>query len=249
MYALITGASSGIGKAIAYELASRKYDLILVARRESELKQIKTEIENTYKNKVVLKVMDLSIAENCHKLHDETTDLHPSIVINNAGFGRVGFFEDIELQSELNMIDLNIVALHILTKLFVGSMREGVIMNVASMAGVFPTPMMASYAATKAYVLNFSRAVNYELKKSGRPIKVLSLTPGPVVTEFGEVAQTKQKMQGMSAKRCAQIAVKGLLKGKSVIAPGFLMKTMRFLLKIIPFGMALPAAYKIQNKK
>jgi hypothetical protein len=158
-------------------------------------------------------------------------------------------FEDIDLASELNMIDLNIVALHILTKLFVSSMREGTILNVASMAGVFPTPMMASYAATKAYVLNFSRAVNYELKKSGRPIKVLTLTPGPVMTEFGEVAQVKQKMQGMSAERCAKIAVKGLLSRKSVIAPGFMMKTMRFILKFLPYGMAFPMAYKIQNKK
>jgi len=249
MYALITGASSGIGKAIAYELAALKYDLILVARREPELLAIKTDLEAKYHIQVVLKVMDLSVAEHCHQLHNETSDLHPVIVINNAGFGRVGLFEDIDLASELNMIDLNIVALHILTKLFVSSMREGTILNVASMAGVFPTPMMASYAATKAYVLNFSRAVNYELKKSGRPIKVLTLTPGPVVTEFGEVAQSKQKMQGMSAERCAKIAVKGLLSGKSVIAPGFMMKTMRFILKFLPYGMAFPMAYKIQNKK
>ena len=249
MYALITGASSGIGKAIAYELAKKGYDLILVARREIELNELKTNLESNYKIIVVIKVLDVSLVENCKKLHSEVTSLNPYIVINNAGFGRVGLFSEIDLETELSMIDTNIVAVQVLTKLFVNSMKDGIILNVASIAGMLPTPLMATYAATKSYVLYLSRSINQELKNSGSKVRVLSLNPGPVITEFGQVAQTKQKMQGMSAERCAKIAVKGMLKRKSVIVPGLLMKIMRILVKILPMGMVMPIAYKIQNKK
>lgn len=249
MYAVITGASSGIGKAMAYELAAKGYNLVLVARREQELQSLKLEIEDKYHTKAVIKVLDISKAENCMKLHSEVSSLNPSIVINNAGFGRVGLFSEINLDTEISMIDTNIVAVEILTKLFVKSMNKGVIMNVASMAGFIPTPLMATYSATKSFVLNFSRSVNYELKKNKSEIRVISLNPGPVVTEFGKVAQTKQKMQGMSAERCARIAVKGLLRKKSVIIPGFLMNLMAVMVKIIPSGLILPVAYRIQDKK
>jgi uncharacterized protein len=249
MYAMITGASSGIGKAMAFELAKKQINLILVARREAELKAIKKELEDQFHIDVVLKFTDISSVENCKTLHQETLQYSPEIVINNAGFGRVGLFSEIDLESELKMIDTNIVAVQTLTKLYVNSMQKGTILNVASIAGMLPTPLMATYSATKAYVLNFSRAVNFELKKNNRPIKVLTLNPGPVVTEFGQVANTKQKMQGMSAERCAKIAVKGLFKGKTVIVPGTMMKTMRFLLKIVPIGWVLPAAYRLQDKK
>lgn len=249
MYAVITGASSGIGKAMAYQLAARGYDLVLVARREQELQLLKSEIEDKYRTKAMIKVIDISKVENCKKLHSEVTALKPSIIINNAGFGRVGLFSEIDLDTELSMIDTNIVAVEVLTKLFVKTMDEGVIMNVASMAGFIPTPLMATYAATKSFVLNFSRSINYELKKNKSKIRVISLNPGPVVTEFGKVAQTTQKMQGMSAERCARIAVKGLLRKKSVIIPGFLMNLMAVMVKILPFGLILPVAYRIQGKK
>jgi len=249
MYALITGASSGIGKAMAIELAKKNYNLILVARREKELMALKDAIIEKFNVDIVIKVMDISIVENCKKLHNEVISLNPELVINNAGFGRVGLFESIELEKEISMIETNIIAVQTLTKLFVNSMEKGIILNVASMAGMIPTPMMATYAATKAYVLNFSRALNYELKKSGRKVSVLTLNPGPVKTEFGEVAQTTQKMQGMSAERCARIAVNGLLKKKNVIVPGFQMQLVRFFTKIIPINFILPVLYKIQNKK
>ncbi|PKL01172.1 MAG: ketoacyl reductase [Tenericutes bacterium HGW-Tenericutes-1] len=249
MYSLITGASSGIGRAMALELAKRGSDLILVARRETELKELKDIITTQYKVAVVIKVLDISIVDNCKQLHLEVQPLNPFIVINNAGFGRVGLFSEIDLDTELLMIDTNIVAVQVLTKLFVKSMSDGIILNVSSVAGMLPTPLMATYAATKSYVLNFSRAINHELKSSKSKLRVLSLNPGPVITEFGKVAQTKQKMQGMSAERCAKIAVKGLLKRKSVIVPGFSMKMMRLLVKFIPMGIVMPLAYKIQNKK
>lgn len=249
MYSLITGASSGIGRAMAKELAKRGSDLILVARREAELKALKDQITQQYKVDVVINVKDISKVENCKQLFSEVLSYQPYFVINNAGFGRVGLFSEIDLDSELSMIDTNIVAVQVLTKLFVNSMTDGVILNVSSVAGMLPTPLMATYAATKSYVLNFSRAINQELKISKSKLRVLSLNPGPVITEFGKVAQTTQKMQGMSAERCAKIAIKGLLKRKSVIVPGFLMKVMRLLVKFLPTGIVMPIAYKIQNKK
>ena len=249
MYALITGASSGIGKAMAYELAKRGYNLILVARREKELLALKTNLETQYSVHSVVITTDISSQENCKKLHNDVLSLNPEIVINNAGFGRVGLFSSIDLDNEISMIQTNILAVQTLTKLFAQSMKNGVILNVASMAGMLPTPLMATYAATKSYVLNFSRAVNYELKKSKSNVRVLTLNPGPVETEFGSVAQTKQKMKGMSAERCAKIAIKGLLRRKSVIVPGFSMKLMRVLIKFIPMDLILPIAYRIQNKK
>lgn len=249
MYSLITGASSGIGRAMAKELAKRGSDLILVARREAELKALKDQITQQYKVDVVINVKDISKVENCKQLFSEVLSYQPYFVINNAGFGRVGLFSEIDLDSELSMIDTNIVAVQVLTKLFVNSMTDGVILNVSSVAGMLPTPLMATYAATKSYVLNFSRAINQELKISKSKLRVLSLNPGPVITEFGKVAQTTQKMQGMSAERCAKIAIKGLLKRKSVIVPGFLMKVMRLLVKFLPTEIVMPIAYKIQNKK
>lgn len=249
MYSLITGASSGIGRAMAKELAKRGSDLILVARREAELKALKDQITQQYKVDVVINVKDISKVENCKQLFSEVLSYQPYFVINNAGFGRVGLFSEIDLDSELSMIDTNIVAVQVLTKLFVNSMTDGVILNVSSVAGMLPTPLMATYAATKSYVLNFSRAINQELKISKSKLRVLSLNPGPVITEFGKVAQTTQKMQGMSAERCAKIAIKGLLKRKSVIVPGFSMKVMRLLVKLLPTGIVMPIAYKIQNKK
>lgn len=249
MYSLITGASSGIGRAMAIELAKRGSDLILVARRETELKALKDQITQQYNVDVVIKVKDISKIENCKRLYSEVLSYQPYFVINNAGFGRVGLFSEIDLDTELSMIDTNIVAVQVLTKLFVNSMTDGVILNVSSIAGMLPTPLMATYAATKSYVLNFSRAINQELKISKSKLRVISLNPGPVITEFGKVAQTTQKMQGMSAERCAKIAIKGLLKRKSVIVPGFMMKVMRFLVKFLPIGIVMPVAYKIQNKK
>ena len=249
MYSLITGASSGIGRAMALELAKRGSDLILVARRENELIALKDQINQQYKVDVVIKVKDISKVENCKQLYSEVLSYQPYFVINNAGFGRVGLFSEIDLDTELSMIDTNIVAVQVLTKLFVNSMTDGVILNVSSIAGMLPTPLMATYAATKSYVLNFSRAINQELKISKSKLRVISLNPGPVITEFGKVAQTTQKMQGMSAERCAKIAIKGLLKRKSVIVPGFMMKVMRFLVKFLPIGIVMPVAYKIQNKK
>lgn len=249
MYALITGASSGIGKAIARELAQKKYNLILVARRQKELEELKQELETNHGITAIVKPMDLSIEENCRQLVKETIEYHPEIVVNNAGFGLVGKFQERDLEEELKMIRLNIVALQILTKFFVQSMTEGIILNVASTAAFLPSPDFATYAATKAYVLSFSQAVNYELKSAKKAVRVLSLCPGPVETEFSKVAGAHSVLKGMSAEQCAKIAVRGMFRKRAVIIPGLMFQIGRFLLRFLPTGLILKVSSMYQKQK
>jgi len=249
LYALITGASSGIGKAIAMELAQKKYNLILAARREKELQDLKQTLESAYGITVIVKPADLSIEADCHALFAACAEYHPKIVVNNAGFGLIGAFRERKLEDELQMIRVNIIGLHILTKLFAQSMTDGVILNVASIAAFLPSPYLASYAATKAYVYSFSRAVNYEMKSTGSKVRVLSLCPGPVITEFAKVAGADPFMHGMSAERCAKIAVRGIMKKREVIIPGFALKLGRFLLRFLPLSLIFPIAASYQKRK
>jgi len=248
-YAVVTGASSGIGWAIALELASKGVNLILVARRKERLEQLKEIIVKNNKVEVLIIDTDLADLENCKRLVEKTKELEPQIIVNNAGFGQYGFFTELDLDKELAMIRLNIESLHVLTKLYLTSMKKGVIMNVASMAGFIPTPLLASYAATKAYVLNFSRAIDYELKKQKSNIRVISLCPGPVISEFGIVANTKQGKYALSSEACAKTAVKGILKRKQVTVPGFIMKLSRIFIKILPTSWVLPVVINIQKHK
>jgi uncharacterized protein len=249
MYALVTGATSGIGKEIALLLAQKQINLILAARRVPELQALKTQWENEYKIQVQILPTDLSDRAQVQKLHAFCVPFDPEIVVNNAGFGIVDLFLDIPLENEIAMIETNIVALHTLTKLFARSMTKGKILNVASMAGFLPTPRMASYAATKAYVYHFSEAVNYELKKTKPSLKVLSLCPGPVETEFAEVAGVKMGLKGISAKKCAKDAVNGLMKGRHLTIPDGRMRLTKFFLRFLPTTWVLPISYNLQSKK
>lgn len=250
MYAVITGASSGIGREIARLLAAKKIDLILVARRKERLEELKAELSKQYGIDVVVNVKDLSVLENCYKLHEETKDYPVEIFINNAGFGKTGPFVNIPLESEIEMLSLNVIGLHVLTKLYSKSMDKGVILNVGSMAAFLPTPLLATYAASKSYVVSFSQAVNYELKKQKKDLRLSVLCPGPVKTEFGKVAEADNfGLPGISAEFCAKVAVDGMMKRKPVIIPGVQMKLMRFALRFIPAGLILKVSYKIQTKK
>jgi len=248
-YAVITGASSGIGKEIAEQLAHKGMNLILVARRIDRLEMLKEKLESEADITVVIKSLDLSVQDNCHRLFSETKTFAPAIVVNNAGFGQVGFFENLPLEKELEMLRLNIESLHILTKLYLSEMEQGVIVNVASMAGFLPTPLMAAYSASKAYVLNFTRAVNQELKIKQRKVRVVALCPGPVETEFADVANASQSFKGMSAKRCAKITIRGIENKRTVIIPGLLMKITHVLVKLVPTKIILYFAYLIQRRK
>jgi len=249
MYALITGASSGIGKELAKQLALKNYDLIIVARRIEQLNQLKEEICKTSPVDVVVKQCDLSAPENCIKLVEECREYHVTLVVNNAGFGKVGRFEEIPLEEELRMISTNITALHIFTKLFSQSMEQGLILNVGSIAGFQPDPMMSAYGASKAYVIKLSRAVNYEFKKHGKNVHLSVLCPGPVDTEFNKVANCTFNLRSISPKKCAKIALKGLFKKKDVIIPGFSEKLAHFLVKFVPTRLVLPIEIKMQSQK
>ncbi len=249
MYALVTGASSGIGKALAKELATIGYDLILVARRKDRLLELKEDLQKDYRCNCLCVECDLNNSTNCISLFNTVKNYPIGVVINNAGFGKTGDYSTIELKNELAMIKTNIQAVHILTKLFARHMKKGIILNVASIAAFFPIPMMATYGATKSYVLHYSRAVNYELKKQKKPVKVCVLCPGPVDTEFNQVAGADFSLKSMTPSKCAKIAIAGMRKGKEVIIPGITTKCMSYLSHIAPSFLSLPVEYAIQTKK
>lgn len=249
MYALITGASSGIGLEIAKLLAKKEYDLILVARRKNRLLGLKKQLEARYKVKVITKECDLSEEENCYQLFEEIKNLDITVLINNAGFGKIGYFENISLENELDMIRTNIIAPHILTKLFIKVKQKGFILNVASMAGFQPGPVMATYGATKAYLLNLSLSINYELQRSNKNIHITTLCPGPVDTEFNKVANADFNLSSITARQCAKEAIRGLFQRKELVVPGMNMKLLRIASKFAPLKIILPMEFRIQTKK
>lgn len=249
MYALVTGASSGIGKSLSRELAMIGYDLILVARRKERLLALKQELKSEFDTTCVILEYDLSNPNNCVELYRDCECFPIRVVINNAGFGKTGDYSSIELEDELNMINTNITAVHILTKLFARHMKSGLILNVASIAAFYPIPVMAAYGASKSYVLQYSRAVNYELKKAGKPVKICVLCPGPVDTEFNQVAGANFSLKSMSPEQCAKVAIAGMRKGKEVIVPGLTTKVMSLLSHISPSVVSLPVEYRIQTRK
>ena len=244
MRALITGASSGIGRALAIELAKDNYDLILIARRLERLKEIQSSFAN---NDIIIRQVDLSDQSHVTTLMQEIKDYPIDLFVNNAGFGIVNLSSEIEDSLEENMIDLNVITLHRLTKFAIKHMTSGKIVNISSMASYLPTPLLASYAATKYYVRAYSEALNYEMKIQNRDIHVLTVVPGPIATEFGEVSG--MKLKGMPVDRCVNSILKGMRKNKAVIVPGFTMKILRFLLRFVPRKWLLSISYRIQKKK
>jgi short-subunit dehydrogenase len=248
-YALITGASSGIGEQLAIQLAEQGYQLILVARRADRLQALKASINAKHSIDIIVYPCDLLDTNARALLLEETQKLDIKWVINNAGFGQVGTFDTLDLAKETQMIQLNIEALHMMTRWFAERMDDGVILNVASMAGFIPTPLMASYAATKAYVINYSRAANYELIKAKRRLRILVLCPGPVETEFAQVAGAKQALKSISSAYCARVAIKGIARRQTVIIPGFKMKIIHFFAKILPIRWILAVSYRMQKRK
>ena len=249
MKALITGASSGIGRDMARYLASLGWDLILVARREDRLLELKRELPS-----VGVRLMTLAVGreQDCFTLYEQTKDENIDMLINNAGFGLAGEFISSDLDTELNMIDVNIRAVHILTKLFLRDFAErdsGFILNVASSAGFMPGPLLSTYYATKNYVLRLTEAIYEELRRKGSKVKISALCPGPVNTEFNKVAKVKFAMNGISSEYCARTAIDGALKGKLVIIPGGMLKAGLFFRRFVPEKSLLKIAYNFQRKK
>lgn len=250
MKVLITGASSGIGRDMARECAKRKCDLILVARDLEKLEELKGELEKLYSIQAKIVTLDLSDSNNCEKLYNENKDI--DILINNAGFGVFGEFTDTDLQKELNLINTNITAVHILTKLYLKDMvqkNEGKILNVSSIAGNMPGPLMCAYYASKAYVLRLSEGIKEELNKRKSRVKISVLQPGPVDTNFNNVADVKFNVTSLSSEYVAKYAIKQLFKGKFNIIPGFSIKCTKFFSKIIPNNILAKFAYKMQERK
>ena len=249
MKALITGASSGIGKEMAYCLAKKGIDLCLIARRYDRLLSIKEDIEKTYNVNVDIFQKDLSVATDVISLPSLTGKV--DILINNAGFGKLGNFTEISLEDELNLIDVNVKALHILTKLYLETMDDkGYILNVASIAALLGAgPLLASYYASKAYVLCLSQSIDEELKSSNRNISVSTLCPGPVDTEFNDVAGAKFNLSSLDAKKVADYAIKKMFKRKRVIIPGFTIKLSAVAAKLLPSSLMAKITHKMQKKK
>ena len=256
MWALITGASSGIGRDMArYLYKNFNYNLILVARNKEKLESLKQELtkNNTNKSKEIIIIQkDLSKQQNCKDLYEETKNINIDFLINNAGFGEFGEFINTDLEKEINLINTNITAVHILTKLYLKDMvnkNSGHILNVASIAGMEPGPLMAAYYASKAYVIRLSRAINKELKKNKSHVKMSILCPGPVNTNFNNVANVVFKAPSMSSEKVAKYGIDKSLKGKLIIIPGILNKSVRFFSKIFPDTILEEVSYHIQRRK
>ena len=246
MRALITGASSGIGRDIAINLSKKGYDLILVARDLEKLNEVKAKLHTN----VEVVSMDVSNAKNCKELHEKYQDI--DILVNNAGFGDCGYFTKTSLDKELKMIDTNIVAYHVLTKLYLQDMKQrnsGKILNVASIAGFMPGPLMATYYSTKAYVVRLSEAIREELRREKSNVQISILCPGPVNTNFNKVADVQFALKGLSSEYVAKYAVDKLFKGKFYIVPGWKIKLARFGAKIAPNNLVAKICYNMQRRK
>ena len=250
MYALITGATSGIGLEIAKILANKEYNLILVGRRTERLEQISKDLSNKYNIEVDIFNCNLANIDQCNQLLEYTnkyTDI--SIVINAAGFGKVGYVENSIDKDDIEMISTNVIALQMITKHFSKKMQEGNIVNIGSIAGVAPIPYMATYGATKAYVISYGMALNYELRKRRKNVYITTACPGPVDTEFDNVAGSKFKWKGMKASKCAEKIVKAMRKNRGLVMIGFKTKAAYLGLKLAPFCIALPIEFRLQTKK
>jgi uncharacterized protein len=247
MKAIITGASSGIGKEMAYYLDKLNYELILVARDEKALNEVKSKCQNA---KII--ALDLSKIENVQKLYEETKEENIDFLINDAGFGLFGYFNETSLDKELNMINVNIIALHTLTKLFLKDMinkNSGTILNVASSAGFFAGPYLSTYYATKNYVLKLTMAINEELRMLNSKVKIGALCPGPVDTNFNNVAGGHFNTKALSSTYVAKYGIDNVLKGKMIIIPSLKMKLGIFFSRFLPYRLQLKILYSIQKNK
>jgi len=241
-YAVITGASKGIGKAMAYSLASRNYNLLLVARSATDLNQLKKDVEERYGIRAEVFPVDLAVPGAALEVKEWINghSFPVSVLINNAGYGLWGPFENLELDQQLNMLQLNINTVIELTFFLLPLLKKesaSFILNVSSTAAYQSVPTLGLYAASKAFVLSFSRSLRYELKNS--PVSVTCLCPGPVDTGFAERAglNALSKMAArfnMQPAEVAEIAVKGMFSRKSEIIPGAINVISAYANRFLP---------------
>ncbi|MBZ5859364.1 SDR family NAD(P)-dependent oxidoreductase [Flavihumibacter profundi] len=253
-YAVITGASKGIGKCIAVELASRGYDLLLIARSEAELKAVSQELESRFNVKAPFLMLDLSQPGSAKKIFDKcySEALPVSILVNNAGYGLAGSFMSYEAGDHLAMMKVNIDVPVELTHLFLDTLKkspQSYILNIASSAAYQAVPGLSVYAASKAFLLSFTRALRQELKSSN--VSVTCICPGTTDTNFNDRANLNDKARQMAkrvtmtSEKVAKIAVSGMFSGKAEVIPGFINKLGAVLVKILPNEMVEKTAMKI----
>ena len=248
MTALVTGASSGIGKDMALILSNLGYDLILLSRNKQELLLVQKLVKTN--SKIIS--LDLSVEENCFNLFEEVKNKNIDILINNAGFGIYGFFDKTDIASEIKQLELNTKAVLVLTKLFLPLMEKknyGYILNVASSAAYLPGPLMSGYYASKAYVLRLTESIHGELKAKKSNVYIGALCPGPVDTNFNNNAGIKFSAPTISSYKVANYALKKMFKKKIVIVPGMYMKLSIFFVRFIPHCILIKIAYFIQRRK
>lgn len=260
-YTLITGASGGIGKELAYLMAQNSHNLILAARSEGKLKEIKTDIQDKYNVDVNTVTIDLSHSGSAEELYNKTEGFEIDILVNNAGFGDCAAFLDSDLQRQREMMQLNVVTLMELCHLYGNDMKKagkGKILNIASIAAVCPGPYMSVYYASKSCVLSFSQALAEELKDTG--ITVTALCPGPVETGFEKAANLENSKMFTYFKPAKAVAVakhcyKAMMNGRVVVFHGVTVKLINAAAKIAPrlFARKITRAVNIRrdltNKK
>ncbi|MGN0241023.1 MAG: SDR family NAD(P)-dependent oxidoreductase [Candidatus Weimeria sp.] len=269
-WAIITGASSGIGEEFAHEFYDMGYSLIIVSQTPEKLISLKNRLmrqkaakrhpETAESDREIEAVAaDLGDAAG---MNDAAAKIEavfkdhknlPAILINSAGFGAVGEFSEISLEKQESMIDVNVKGLVCLTYRILPIMEKaggGRILNVASSAGFFPGgPYMTIYYATKAFVLSFTNGLRQELKEKNSPVKISALCPGPVNTPFNERANVRNALPGISARRCVRSAISGMKRDKAVIVPGISIKAAELGAKILPAGAIIPIVSHQQKKK
>ena len=248
MLALVTGGSSGIGRDMSLYFSKLGYDLIIVGRNKQELDNVKEKC----KTNVTVYDLDLSNIDNVYKLYNNVKNNDIDILVNNAGFGLFGNFIDTDLNKELEMINVNLVAVHILTKLFLKDFvkkDKGYILNVASSAGFLAGPKLSTYYSTKNYVLKQSLAIYEELRHIKSNVKISVLCPGPVKTNFNKVAGGSFNTKSATSEYVAHYAIDKMFKNKLIIIPTFSVKLYIFLIRILPTKLLLNINYKFQNIK
>ncbi len=247
MKALITGATSGIGMSMARKLGRRGWELILTGRNEVALEQLKSELGSAETI-----VADLSKREDVFKVYEFAKDKDVDMLVNNAGYGIFGRFDKTDLDDELNMIDVNIVAVHILTKLFLRDFKErdrGIILNVASSAGFMTGPLLSSYYASKNYVVRLSFAIAEELRRDKSNVSITVLCPGPVDTNFNNRAGVSFSVKPITPDYAAEFALRKAFDRQLIAIPGLGVRAAVFASRFAPHKLLSAVVYGIQHSK
>lgn len=248
MLAVITGATSGIGKKMSEYLYEKGWNLVLTGRN----REVLANLEKKYNGKAETIALDMSNENDVYKLYDFCKEKDVDMIVNNAGFGIFGEFEKTDLKKEIELINVNVKAVHILTKLFLQKFckkNKGIILNVASSAGFLPGPLLSSYYASKNYVTSMTLAISEELRRKKSNVKICMLCPGPVDTEFNNRAGVVFSVKPISAEYAAKYAINQALKGKTIIIPGTMVRLGVVFSKFVPKKLLCRVTYNIQKKK